>query len=187
MSIAHIEIKSLEQLLHKREEMTNNHTLPVGVPDAVAFYFFKEATFLSRKEERWVFHLFQGLNTNPQNLSIYLRDEAQRQKGNGKEKLTKGVFVVYDLFSKWDVVIEINIPGNLRLYRVAQGRKELLSNEEIDLMYLSGVFRSMYQTNLPWGCSYLLFHDAKNYLGELRNFFSILFNVLLTRDISLGA
>lgn len=77
----------------------------MGLPDSAAYYFFKEASFLSKKEEHWFFYFFQGLNTNPQNLSIFLRDEAQRENKNRKEKLVKGVFVVFDLFSKADVVV----------------------------------------------------------------------------------
>ena len=104
--ISQIEIRSLEHLLNKRNDVANNNTLPVGLPDAAVYYFFKEGSFLSRKEERWSFYFFQGLNANPQNLSIYLRDEAQKEnKINGKEKLIKGVFVVYDLFSRADVVV----------------------------------------------------------------------------------
>lgn len=49
-------------------------TLPVGLPDCAVYYFVKEGSFLSKKEERWMFYFFQGLNTNPQNMSIYLRD-----------------------------------------------------------------------------------------------------------------
>ena len=105
MSISHIEIKSLEHLLNKRQEIASAHSLPVGLPDAAAYYYCKEATFLSKKEERWTFYLFQGLNTNPQNLSIHMRDEAQRHKPTNKEKLSKGVFMVFDIFNKWDVVV----------------------------------------------------------------------------------
>jgi hypothetical protein len=95
----------LEHLLARRQDVTANNTLPVGLPDSAAYYFLKEASFLSKKEEHWFFYFFQGLNTNPQNLSIFLRDEAQRENKNRKEKLVKGVFVVFDLFSKADVVV----------------------------------------------------------------------------------
>lgn len=62
------------------------------------------------------------------------------------------------------MVVEINIPGNLKIYKLVNDKKELVSNEEIDLMYLSSVFRSMYQVNLPWGRYYHLFHDSKDYI-----------------------
>lgn len=54
--------------------MCSSNSLPVGPPDAALYYYFKDGGFLSKKEERWTFYFFQGLNTNPQNLSIYLRD-----------------------------------------------------------------------------------------------------------------
>ena len=84
------------------------------------------------------------------------------------------------------MVIEINIPGNLKIYKWEGGKKELVSNEEMDLMYLSSAFRTMYQTNLPWGRAFILFHDSKNYLEEFTNFFTIAFRSLLRRDINLG-
>jgi len=71
-------------LLAKRQELINNNTLAVGLPDAAAYYYVKEASFLSKKEERWMFYLFQGLNTNPQNLSIFMRDEAQKENKGSK-------------------------------------------------------------------------------------------------------
>ena len=56
----------------------------------------------------------------------------------------------------------------------------------MDLMYLSSAFRTMYQSNLPWGRSYLLFHDSKNYLEELRSFLTILFRSLLKKDVTVA-
>lgn len=72
--------------------------------------------------------------------------------------------MIFDLFSRCDMVIEINIPGNLRIYKVLNSKKELVNNEEMDLMYLSSAFRTMYATNLPWGRYFHLFHDSKNYI-----------------------
>ena len=54
-------------------------------------------------------------------------------------------------------------------------------------MYLSSVFRAMYQSNLPWGRYYHLFHDGKNYFEELRNFYAILFRSCLKKDINVGS
>lgn len=53
-------------------------------------------------------------------------------------------------------------------------------------MYLSSVLRAMYQTNLPWGRHYLLFHDSKNYIEELKSFFTIALKSLLNRDITIS-
>lgn len=54
-------------------------------------------------------------------------------------------------------------------------------------MYLSSHFRSMYQHNLPWGRHYTLFQDSKNYIEELKRFYSILFSTTQNNDISVGA
>lgn len=48
------------------------------------------------------------------------------------------------MYNKWDCVVEINIPGNLKIYKLVQGKKEIVSSEEIDLMYVSSVLRSFY-------------------------------------------
>lgn len=54
-------------------------------------------------------------------------------------------------------------------------------------MYMSSALRSMYQHHLTWGRSYLLFHDSKNYIAELKGFLNIAFRSLLKRDVQLGA
>lgn len=53
-------------------------------------------------------------------------------------------------------------------------------------MYLSSVFRSMYQINLSWGRSYLLFHDSKNYGEELKAFLGLALRMLMKRDLNFG-
>ena len=70
-----------------------------------------------------MFYFFSGLNTNPQNLSIFLRDEVQKENKNSKEKLVKGQFIVYNIFNKNDCVIEISIPGNFQIYKIQAGKK----------------------------------------------------------------
>ncbi len=49
MAISHIEIKSLDHLLTKRQEVLDYSNLPLGIPDSAAYFFLKEATFLSKK------------------------------------------------------------------------------------------------------------------------------------------
>ena len=46
-----------------------------------------------------------------------------RENKQSKEKLVKGVFIIYDIFTKSDCVIEINIPGNLRIYKMKNQKK----------------------------------------------------------------
>lgn len=36
--------------------------------------------------------------------------------------------MIFDLFSRCDMVIEINIPGNLKIYKLLNGKKELVNN-----------------------------------------------------------
>lgn len=52
---------------------------PIGLPDSVIYNYVKEGSLFSKKEEKFIFYFIQGLNTNPQNLSIFLRDEIQRE------------------------------------------------------------------------------------------------------------
>jgi hypothetical protein len=110
-----------------------------------------------------LFTFFQGLNTNPQNLSIFLRDKAVTSNKHSREKLMKGQFVIYEIFGKHDCVVEICIPGNFQIYKLVKLKKENISNEEINLMYISSVIRSMYVKNMVWGKCYNLF-GTKNML-----------------------
>lgn len=122
MNIAHIEIKGTEQLLQKRSQK-NAALHPIGLADCAVYHYVKEGSLFSKKEERCVFYFFSGLNANPQNLSIFLRDEVQKENKHSKEKLVKGQFVVYDMFNGNDCVVEISIPGNFQIYKLQAGSK----------------------------------------------------------------
>ena len=91
--------------------------------------------------------------------------------------------MVYDIFNKCDCVVEINIPGNLRIFKIHNQKKELISNEEIDLMYISAIIRTMYGRNMVWGKSYNLFRSSKNVLDEYRSFLSVFLKVIQKNDI----
>ena len=90
---------------------------------------------------------------------------------------------MYDIYNKWDCVIEISIPGNLKIYKLVQGKKEIVSSEEIDLMYVSSVMRSLYEKNLVWGRYYEVFRDPKDNVTEFNNFLKIFFRVVLKHEI----
>lgn len=86
--------------------------------------YLKEGTFLSKKEERCCLWFFQGLNVYPQNLSLLLRDWAHKEaKINPKDKLVRGLFAVYDVFEREDCVVEINMPGSLKIFRMGDASK----------------------------------------------------------------
>ena len=59
-------------------------------------------------------------------------------------------------------MIEVNIPGTLKILKILNGKMEVMSSIEIDLMYVSSVLRSMYEKNMHWGRYYELFKDGKN-------------------------
>lgn len=73
-----------------------------------------------------------------------------------KERVTKGLFVVYDIFEGVDIAIEVNIPGALKMFKISP-LKELLSAEQLERVYLSSVLRSMYGLNMVWGKYFKLF------------------------------
>ena len=95
----------------------------------------------------------------------------------------KGIFIVYDIFSKSDCVIEINIPGNLRIYKVHNQKKELISNEEINFMYISAIIRAMYERNMSWGKSYSLFRSEKSVVEEFKTFLAVFLKIVEKNDI----
>lgn len=64
---------------------------------------------------------------------------------------------MYDIFNDNDCVVEISIPGNFQIYKLKTNKKELISNNEIDSMYVSSVLRAMYGKCMVWGKVYNLF------------------------------
>lgn len=49
---------------------------------------------------------FQGLNVNPPNLSLLLKDWAHKEaRTNPKDKLVRGLFVIYDVFEQEDCMV----------------------------------------------------------------------------------
>ena len=55
--ITSIEIKNIEALLALRSEVLN-HTQPVGISDALVYFYVKEGSLFSKREERSVFTFF---------------------------------------------------------------------------------------------------------------------------------
>lgn len=89
--------------------------------------------------------------------------------------------MIYDVFKKTDCVIEINIPGNFQIYKIINSKKELISNMEMEMMYLSSVLRAMQGKNIAWGRIYCLF-KAKNILDEFKSFMDIFLRVIEHND-----
>jgi hypothetical protein len=56
----------------------------------------------------------------------------------------KGMFAVFDVFEREDCVVEINMPGSLKIFRMGDNNKEVLLNDSIDSMYVSSVLRTIY-------------------------------------------
>lgn len=71
--VGSVEIKSVESVIQKRGELAK-YLKPLGLADTAVYHYVKDAGFFGKKEERITFTFFEGLNTNPQNLSIFLRD-----------------------------------------------------------------------------------------------------------------
>jgi hypothetical protein len=83
MNIAHIEIKNVETLIKLRSELIPK-VQPIGLADTAAYCYSKDVGFFGKKDERLTFTFFQGLNTNPQNLSLFLRDKVARVNKQSK-------------------------------------------------------------------------------------------------------
>lgn len=47
------------------------------------------------------------------------------------------------MFEKYDAMIEVNLPGSLRIFKTNEN-KEILSNDLIDSMYASSLLRTFY-------------------------------------------
>lgn len=85
----------------------------------------------------------------------------QTKHSQTTNKLTKGMFIVYDIFNENDSVVQISIPGNFQIYKFKNNKKQLISNSEIDSMYVSSVLRAMHGKCIVWGKVYNLF-GSKN-------------------------
>lgn len=168
--VKHIEIKSPDAFLARRKETLGQYG-NMGPADCCIMQYYKEGSFLSKKEEKCLFWFFQGLNVYPHNLSLQMKSWAEREAKQHKEKLVKVVFVVYDMFEKYDAMIEVNLPGSLKIFKT-NDNKEILSNDLIDSMYVSSLLRTFYEKNLVWGRYYDPFSTDKP-IEEFKSFLHV--------------
>ena len=115
-----------EQILSYRT--SNLQHFPVlGAPDMV--YLTKslqQKNILKRQQEgakvgyyHYVFGLFlesPGMTSVYLNALINEQERNQKWFSNGEWQITKGVFCVYDAFCQQDVRVEINLPGQMKIY-----------------------------------------------------------------------
>lgn len=102
---------------------------------------------LSRPYNKSYYHYIYGANTSSTaSIAAYFRhfiDNFANKSSN--VRVTFGCFCIYDLFSKYDIHVEIQIPGHCTAYIVDQfGHKYKAEEIHWQGAYLSSVLRSMY-------------------------------------------
>ena len=123
----------------------------LGPPDIcyLTKEFQKSLSFSKQPNKFGFFHYLYGLDaSSPASVSAHLKRLLQLQEkektwfSNGKWKITKGLFCIYDAFSKVDIHVEIGIPGGMKLYGY-RGDETLVSVDESlwERGYISSVLR----------------------------------------------
>ena len=131
------------------------HFQQLGHPDLcyLTKEFQKSLSFSKQPNKFGFFHYIYGLDaSSPASVSAHLKRLLQLQEkektwfSNGRWKITKGLFCIYDAFSKIDIHVEIGIPGGMKLYGY-KGDESLVSVDEAlwERGYISSVLRHLKQ------------------------------------------
>lgn len=85
--------------------------------------FQKSLSFSKQPSKTGFFHYIYGLDaSSPASVSahlkglLHLQEKEKKWFSSGKWRITKGLFCIYDVFSRVDIHIEIAIPGGMKLY-----------------------------------------------------------------------
>lgn len=101
--------------------------------------------FVSKSYTQTCYHYIYGTNTSSVgSIACYFRKFIDNYKAKNT-KITFGCFCVYDLISKYDLRVEIHIPGNTSAYLInAEG--ECFQAEETHWLggYISSILRTLY-------------------------------------------
>ena len=101
-----------------------------------------------------------GLQGQASTANLSLSTQATSQgKGSSSadeskiiEKVIKGVFCIYDIVTKRDVRVEVQIPGGTQVYALEHGsdvQREIMGILEWNNVFMSSVLRSLEAPKLP--------------------------------------
>lgn len=120
-----IEPESLFQETIKNRIKSIKNFRNLGPPDIcyLTKEFQKSLSFSKQTNKSGFFHYIYGLDvSSPASVSAYFKKMLQLQEkektwfSNGRWKITRGLFCIYDVFSKVDIHVEIAIPGGMKYY-----------------------------------------------------------------------
>lgn len=103
--------------------------------------------FLSRPYSKFYYHYIYGANTSSMaSIAAYFKhflDSSDNKSSNAK--VIFGCFCIYDMFSKYDIHVEIQIPGHPTAYIInSYGHKYQAEEVHWQGAYLSSVLRALY-------------------------------------------
>ncbi|OMJ81867.1 hypothetical protein SteCoe_17568 [Stentor coeruleus] len=128
--------------------------------------------FLSRPYSKYYYHYIYGVNTSSMaSIAAYFKhlfDSSDNKSTN--DKVSFGCFCIYDMFSKYDVRVEIQIPGHSTAYIInSYGHKHQAEEIHWQGAYLSSVLRALY----PIKCSAIAVTNFFQSVDEIEAFLDI--------------
>lgn len=154
-----IEIIDNEQEVESILKIRVNHIdkyPPLGLPDMC--YLVKalqNKSVLSVHSEppqlTGMYHYIYGLSTQtPANISTYISQLLQNQETEQKWfkssecRISRVYFCIFDVFTRVDIRMEVNIPGQMKLFAYTSENNILVVNDKLWMRgYVSSVLRSM--------------------------------------------
>ena len=141
-------IDTENEILHQRTLSLNN-IIGLGPPDTC--YIIREhkpsglRKLVARTHTKSYYHYIYGANTSSvASIAAYFRQFMDNAESKSS-KLIFGCFCVYDLISKFDIRVEIQIPGNTTCYLI-NGNGERFEPESFHWQggYLSTIIRAFF-------------------------------------------
>lgn len=137
--------------------------------------FQKSLSFSKQTNKSGFLHYIYGLDvSSPAAVSAYLKKMLQLQEkektwfSNGRWKITRGLFCIYDVFSKVDIHVEIAIPGGMKYYGYKNDETLISVDENLwERGYISSILRFM---NLEERKKAFKIYDVLNNKDYLQNF-----------------
>lgn len=168
------------------------YTSRLGLPDLC--YLIKvqaNSSFLSLSQATshkiGSYHYVYGLNvSSPANVSAYIsklildqETENKWYKSNSFE-ITKAYFCIFDAFSRSDIHVEINIPGQMKLFAFSSEASILSVNDRLwQRGFVSSVLRSMCKVKFYQG----KIMEELETREEFEYFFKCLVEVIKSNDL----
>lgn len=115
-----------------------------GPPDLC--YLVKEKTtggLRSKTTHQGYFHYVYGADTSSSaSIAAYLKSIMDLPKGDKKSKVIQGIYCSFDIFTRKDIRVDIQVPGSTNVYSIDdEGSQEEVNGEEWNNVFVSSHLR----------------------------------------------